>query len=51
MGQRVHHDTLGDGIVQAVRRSGDDEEVTVQFEKVGTKVLLASMARLTVLKG
>jgi DNA helicase II / ATP-dependent DNA helicase PcrA len=50
-GQRVSHDKFGEGIVIATRRAGDDEEISVRFEKAGMKTLIASLARLTVLKG
>jgi DNA helicase-2/ATP-dependent DNA helicase PcrA len=50
-GQRVYHDKFGEGIVMSTRRSADDEELTIRFEKGGMKTLLASLARLTVLKG
>ncbi|MFN8374784.1 MAG: 3'-5' exonuclease, partial [Anaerolineae bacterium] len=50
-GQRVRHEKFGEGIVIASRRSADDEEITVRFEKAGMKTLIASLARLTVLKG
>jgi DNA helicase-2/ATP-dependent DNA helicase PcrA len=50
-GQRVMHDKFGEGVVIATRRTGDDEEISVRFEKAGMKTLIASMARLTVLKG
>ena len=36
----------GEGQVLAVKPTGGDEEVTVLFARVGTKRLLASMARL-----
>jgi len=46
IGQRVRHPSFGEGIVLEVKRAGDDEEVVVAFEEVGTKRLLASLARL-----
>jgi DNA helicase-2/ATP-dependent DNA helicase PcrA len=42
----VRHATFGEGQVLAVKSSGDDQEVTVMFNRAGTKRLLASMARL-----
>ncbi|HYP40982.1 MAG TPA: hypothetical protein VEX13_11540 [Chloroflexia bacterium] len=42
----MRHHAFGEGQVLAVKRSGSDEEVTVMFKTVGTKRLLASMARL-----
>jgi DNA helicase-2/ATP-dependent DNA helicase PcrA len=46
VGDRVRHATFGEGQVLAVKASGDDQEVTVMFNRAGTKRLLASMARL-----
>jgi DNA helicase-2/ATP-dependent DNA helicase PcrA len=46
VGEKVRHHAFGEGQVLAVKRSGSDEEVTVMFKTVGTKRLLASMARL-----
>ncbi|HYP39842.1 MAG TPA: UvrD-helicase domain-containing protein [Chloroflexia bacterium] len=46
VGEKVKHHAFGEGQVLAVKRSGSDEEVTVMFKTVGTKRLLASMARL-----
>ncbi|RMF38949.1 MAG: DUF3553 domain-containing protein [Chloroflexi bacterium] len=45
-GQRVRHPTFGEGVVLESRARGSDEEVTVNFEEVGTKRLLVSFARL-----
>lgn len=45
-GQRVSHATFGEGIVVDSRIADDDEEVTVVFEEIGVKRLLASLARL-----
>ncbi|MGQ0602525.1 MAG: ATP-dependent helicase [Anaerolineales bacterium] len=50
-GQRVKHASFGEGIVIESRGSADDEEVTVAFEAVGIKRLVASMANLQLLKG
>ncbi len=50
-GQRVKHASFGEGIVIESRGAGDDEEVTVAFEAVGLKRLVASMANLQLLKG
>jgi len=38
----VEHPTFGPGIVTAVRPLGDEEEVTVVFERVGLKHILGS---------
>jgi DNA helicase-2/ATP-dependent DNA helicase PcrA len=45
-GQRVRHSTFGEGIVIESRLQQDDEEVSVVFEEVGIKRLLASFAHL-----
>jgi DNA helicase-2/ATP-dependent DNA helicase PcrA len=45
-GQRVRHATFGEGLVIESRIDGSDEMVTVHFERVGLKRLMASIARL-----
>jgi DNA helicase-2/ATP-dependent DNA helicase PcrA len=47
----VKHSSFGEGIVIESRGSAEDEEVTVAFEAVGIKRLVASMANLQLLKG
>ena len=42
VGDWVEHPTFGPGIVTAVRPLGDEEEVTVVFERVGLKRILGS---------
>lgn len=46
LGDRVYHKMFGEGIVVDVRTSGEDQELTVAFEEVGEKRLLASLAPL-----
>ena len=46
VGQRVRHQTFGEGIVIESKLLRDDEEVSVVFEGTGIKRLLASFARL-----
>ncbi len=46
VGEKVTHSVFGDGHVLAVKSVSNDEEVTVMFGRVGTKRLLASMAKL-----
>ena len=46
VGERVRHHVFGPGQVLAVKPSGPDQEVTVMFQSVGTKRLLASVAKL-----
>jgi DNA helicase-2/ATP-dependent DNA helicase PcrA len=46
VGERVKHQVFGEGQVLAVKPSGSDQEVTVLFKTMGTKRLLASMAKL-----
>ncbi len=48
-GRRVYHAKFGEGVVIESRRSGQDEEVTVAFEKHGIKRLAASFANLVIL--
>jgi len=45
-GQRVQHATFGEGLVIESRADGSDEIVTVAFEDVGLKRLMASLAHL-----
>ena len=49
-GMRVLHPSFGEGIVLSSRVDFEDEEVTVEFEGVGTKHLVASLANLEVLE-
>ncbi|MGA7731244.1 MAG: 3'-5' exonuclease, partial [Chloroflexia bacterium] len=46
VGDRVRHNTFGEGQILQVKESGPDQELTVMFKSHGTKRLLASMARL-----
>ena len=46
VGDRVRHIKFGDGEVMAIVSGGRDYEVTVDFDKVGTKKLYASFAKL-----
>ncbi len=48
-GMRVKHTSFGEGLVIESRGSGDDEEVTISFERVGLKRLVASLAKLKIL--
>jgi DNA helicase-2/ATP-dependent DNA helicase PcrA len=50
-GQRVRHVTFGEGLVVESRVDGADEIVTVAFEEVGLKRLLANLAPLEPLEG
>ncbi len=45
-GDRVRHIKFGDGTVAAIVAGGRDYEVTVDFDKAGTKKMFASFARL-----
>jgi DNA helicase-2/ATP-dependent DNA helicase PcrA len=49
-GMRVYHSKFGEGTVKDSRRAGDDEEVSVEFDAVGRKLLAASFANLSILK-
>ena len=46
VGDRVRHIKFGDGEVMAVVEGGRDYEVTVDFDKAGTKKMFASFAKL-----
>jgi DNA helicase-2/ATP-dependent DNA helicase PcrA len=50
-GQRVMHATFGEGLIIESRTQGNDEIVTVNFERAGRKRLMASLAPLEVLEG
>ncbi len=45
-GDRVRHIKFGEGTVQSVAEGGRDYEVTVDFDRVGTKKMFASFAKL-----
>ena len=51
VGERVYHTKFGEGIVVETRDTADDQELTVAFEEVGLKRLLASLAPLARLDG
>lgn len=46
VGDRVRHIKFGEGTVRAVVEGGRDYEVTVEFDRVGTKKMFASFAKL-----
>ena len=46
VGDHVHHDKFGPGIVMACNLTSVDQELTVAFEQAGVKRLLASLAPL-----
>ena len=46
VGDRARHIKFGDGEVMAIVSGGRDYEVTVDFDKVGTKKMFASFAKL-----
>lgn len=45
-GDRVHHAKFGDGTVLGIISGGRDYEVTVNFDRFGTKKMFASFAKL-----
>lgn len=47
-GDRVFHNSFGDGVVMEVIESSGDYELVIEFKRHGNKRLLASMANLTV---
>ena len=46
VGDRIRHDNFGEGIVVNCSRNRDDHEVVVDFENIGVKRLLLSLAPL-----
>ena len=48
-GMRVNHAAFGEGIVMSSKIEQDDEEVTIEFEEHGVKILVASLAGLETL--
>ncbi len=46
VGDRVKHMKFGEGEVKAIIEGGRDYEVTVDFDKAGTKKMFASFAKL-----
>ncbi len=51
VGERVRHRVFGEGIIIETRDSHGDQEITVAFEEVGVKHLLAGLAPLERLAG
>ncbi|MDZ4770127.1 MAG: UvrD-helicase domain-containing protein [Chloroflexota bacterium] len=49
VGLRVFHPKFGEGVVLSSTRSGDDEEVEIQFEAMGRRVVSAAFANLVIL--
>ena len=50
-GMRVRHPSFGEGIVLDTQLDADDEEVSIEFEIVGIKHLVASLAQLEIIEG
>lgn len=46
VGDRVRHMKFGEGLVTAIVEGGRDYEVTVEFDKAGTKKMFAAFAKL-----
>jgi len=46
-GDRVSHRKFGEGMVLSVRATADDTELEISFDRVGTRTLMASFAKLT----
>ena len=46
VGDRVRHVKFGDGLVTAIVEGGRDYEVTVEFDRAGTKKMFAAFAKL-----
>jgi DNA helicase-2/ATP-dependent DNA helicase PcrA len=47
VGDDVHHEKFGDGVIIDINGSGDKAEATVRFRDVGEKILLLAWAPLT----
>ncbi|MBE7053888.1 MAG: ATP-dependent DNA helicase PcrA [Ruminococcaceae bacterium] len=45
-GERVSHRKFGEGMIIGVSDKGDDVELEISFDKVGTRTLMASFAKL-----
>ena len=45
-GDRVRHMRFGEGVVQSIKPSGADFEVTVAFDNGNTRKMLSSFAKL-----
>ena len=45
-GDRVRHHTFGEGVVLATQGSGESAKVTVNFPRVGTKIIVLAYALL-----
>jgi DNA helicase-2/ATP-dependent DNA helicase PcrA len=46
VGDRVRHIKFGEGVVTAIVSGGRDYEVTVDFDRLGTKKMFAAFAKL-----
>ena len=46
VGDRVRHFKLGEGVVKSIVGGGKDYEVTIEFDKSGTKKMFAQFAKL-----
>lgn len=46
VGERVRHKTFGDGVVEAASAMANDTLLTVNFDKVGVKKIMANFAKL-----
>ncbi|WP_350344352.1 DNA helicase PcrA [Proteinivorax tanatarense] len=51
VGMLVEHKKFGQGIITEIKSLGEDQKITINFEKVGSKALMASFAPLTVVEG
>ncbi len=46
MGERVAHKKFGEGMITGVTETGGDIQLEISFDKVGTRTLMASFAKL-----
>lgn len=47
LGQTVRHDVFGEGVIMSCNGVGENAQLTVNFIEVGTKILVARLAKLT----
>lgn len=48
-GQRVYHKRFGEGTIQKIEPEGEDYKLEIQFDKVGSKRLMAKFAGLEII--
>lgn len=46
VGDRISHNTFGEGIIVSIKKMANDSMVEIAFDKVGTKKIMANFARI-----